>query len=337
MSTQTSPIRVGTFLETSLVSQRLPRVSEEWLPRNDVARCLERLAGLPDVELRHGLNIDQTTVRDGLVFHGDLCLNELDLYVWYAQIDRGPASYHIEALRALSLDTQVMIEPSAFAVGVDKYSSHLRLRRAGVRAADSVLLHVDNVALAEPILDGWGRAVLKPRRGFFGKGVLLIEDYPTLRDVAGYLATQSPGLVEPTLMLERFYQHDPSDWVSTTIINGSIMYGYRKRPALWSPMRNGALKVLDADAAGGGVDLCEVPPAYAELALSAHKALGLEIVGFDMILDDSGPLILDENTYPGMYPELFAASGKDLGHELFRMIAEAIERCRTSRASGSHP
>lgn len=331
----TRPIRVGTFLETSLVSERLPRVSEEWLPRDDVARCLELLAGLENVEFRHGLNIDQTYIRNSRLFHDDVCLNELDLYVWYAQIDRGPSSYHIEALRALSLDTQVMIEPSSFAVGVDKYSSHLTLRRAGVRVADALLVHVDNVALAEPIMAEWGRAVLKPRRGFFGKGVLLIDDFPTLRDVAGYLATQVPGLVEPTLLLERFYEHDPSDWVSTTIINGSIMYGYRKRPALWSPMRHGASKVLDADAAGGEAALCEVPPAYAELALKAHKALGLEIVGFDMVLDDSGPLIIDENTYPGLYPELFCASHKDLGHELFRMIAEAIERCRTSRASGS--
>jgi glutathione synthase/RimK-type ligase-like ATP-grasp enzyme len=191
-----------------------------------------------------------------------------------------------------------------------------------------VLLHPGNVAAAEPLLGEWGRALLKPRRGYYGQGVLLIEDYSTLRDVAGYVVTQTAGVMDKTLMLERFYEHDLSSYVSTTTINGSIMYGYRKRSTRWAAMAGGAGKVFDAESSGGEVDLVEVPPAQAEMALQAQKALGTQIIGFDMLLHNGDPVIVDENTYPGLYPELFHATGNDLGQELFRMIAEAIEECR---------
>ncbi|MFI6689909.1 RimK family alpha-L-glutamate ligase [Streptomyces sp. NPDC050485] len=122
------------------------------------------------------LNIDRTHVRGGRVYHGGGCLNELDLYVWYAQIDRGPGSYHLEALRTLSHDTRVVVDPESFSAGVDKYRSHLLLERAGVRVPDTVLLHQGNVSAVEPVLAEWGRALLKPRLGCFGQGVVLIDD-----------------------------------------------------------------------------------------------------------------------------------------------------------------
>lgn len=327
------PLRVGTFLSSSPIGtseavRRLPRSPA--VPAESRERCLELLAGMADVEFVHDLNIDRTHIRGGRVYHGGLCLNELDLYVWYAQIDRRPGSYHIEALRTLSQDTQVVVDPNSFAVGVDKYRAHLLLQRGGLRVPDTVLLHQGNVNAAEPILAEWGRAVLKPRGGYFGHGVLLIEDFATLRDAAGYLAATAPGAADETLLLERFYDNDLAEWVSVTLVGGEVMHGYRKRPSHWAAMRGGAAKVYDAAVEGGEVDLCDVPTAHAELALNAQKMMGAQIIGFDMILHQGVPIIVDENTFPGFYPELFRASGKNLGAELCRMIAQAVDECRTS-------
>ncbi|MBB6173383.1 glutathione synthase/RimK-type ligase-like ATP-grasp enzyme [Nocardiopsis mwathae] len=308
------------------------RLPVHTIPADDQERCLALLAdldGLDGVEFVHGLNIDRTHIRNGRVHHGGLCLNDLDLYVWYAQIDRGPHSYHLEALENLSRDTRVIVDPEGLANGVDKHRAHLALRRAGVAVPDSVLIHQGNVAAAEPVLAEWGKAVLKPRRGYFGTGVLLIDGYPTLRDLVGYLTSAVPTAPDGTYLLERFYDNDPADWISATVINGSLMYGYRKRPHRWAQMGGGAAKVYDPGGEGGGVDACEVPPAYAEQALRAQKALGAHIIGFDMILHGGSPIIVDENTYPALYPELFRAAGKDLGLELFRMVSHAIEDVRT--------
>ncbi|MFF4160855.1 hypothetical protein [Streptomyces sp. NPDC001678] len=73
-----------------------------------------------------------------------------------------------------------------------------------------------------------------------------------------------------------------------------------------------------------------MPAGHAELALRAQKALGAQIIGFDVILHRGEPVIVDENTFPGFYLELFRAAGKDLGFELFRMIVRALEECRTT-------
>ncbi len=103
--------------------RRLPR--SPTVPAEAGERCLELLAGMADVDFVHDLNIDRTHIRGGRACHGGLCLNELDLYVWYAQIDRRPGSYHIEALRTLSQGTRVVVDPERFAVGVDTYRAHL--------------------------------------------------------------------------------------------------------------------------------------------------------------------------------------------------------------------
>ncbi|MEV0375779.1 hypothetical protein AB0I10_39625 [Streptomyces sp. NPDC050636] len=49
-------------------------------------------------------------------------------------------------------------------------------RRHFVYAGQPVLVHQGNVAAAEPVLAEWGRAVLKPRYGYFRQGVLLVEE-----------------------------------------------------------------------------------------------------------------------------------------------------------------
>jgi glutathione synthase/RimK-type ligase-like ATP-grasp enzyme len=222
------------------------------------------------------------------------------------------------------MDTRVVPDPVAFDVGLDKYRAHLTLGRAGVSVAESVLFDHRNLAAVEPVLDGWGRAVLKPRRGRFGKGVLLVEDFGTLRDLSGYLESTAGGAPDKAYLLERFYDNEPETWVGTTLINGAIMYGYRKRPGQWTEMGSGAAKVYDGLEVGGQVDLCDLSPAHVAEALRAQEALGLEFVGFDMVLHEGRPIIVDENTLPGLYRELFDAVGKDLGTELAHLVEASL-------------
>ena len=46
-------------------------------------------------------------------------------------------------------------------------------------------------------------------------------------------------------------------------------------------------------------------PEHIDLALRANEALGLSVIGFDMIWTSQGPMIVDENTYPGNYSDLY--------------------------------
>ncbi|MCD0482393.1 hypothetical protein LO771_08235 [Streptacidiphilus sp. ASG 303] len=320
-------LRVGTFLPPAArggTAAPRPHTGVGRIPPDDHALLMELLAGLTDVEFVHDLDIRRSCIRNGRVHCGEVCLNDLDLYVWHAWMAREPGSYAMEALRTLSADVPVVPDPVRFSTGLDKYRAHLRLSRAGLPVPDTVLLDRRDAAAAAPVVAEWGRALLKPRHGSFGHGVLLIEDPATLRDLADYLDSTLAATTESTFLLERFYPNSPADWIGTTLVGGTLMYGYRKRSHRFARLSADAWKVYDPEGAGGDVDGCEVPPVHARLARRAQQALGLPLVGFDLILSEGRPVIVDENTFPGLYPGLFAAAGRSLGRELFALVRDLV-------------
>ncbi len=314
-----SRLRVGTFLPPAAPThERSGALGLGKIPHVAVGRFMELTESMEGAHFTHDLDIRRSVVRGGRVWCGDTCLNELDLYFWYAEIDRSPVGYALEALKALSFDTKVVPDPFSFGIGLDKYRAHLTLSRSGARVADSVLFDCSGLDAMAGVMEEWGRVVLKPRRGYLGQGVLLVEDFATLRDMVGYVESVTGG--SQSFLAERFYDNHLDDWVSVTLVGGSVLYGFRKKPTRHARMSGGAWKVFDPHGVGGEVELCHPSPAHIEQALHAQKALGADIVGFDMVLHDGEPIIVDENTYPGLYPELLEAVGKDLAEELFQLV-----------------
>ncbi|WP_225832437.1 RimK family alpha-L-glutamate ligase [Streptomyces sp. NK08204] len=308
------------------------------IPADDHALLMDLLSGLTDVEFLHGLDIRRSCVRNGKVYCGEVCLNDLDLYIWYARMARDPGGYTREALLTLSLDVPVVPDPARFSTGLDKYRAHLRLSRAGLPVPDTVLLSHHNTEAAAPVLAEWGRALLKPRLGSYGQGVLLVEDFATLRDLAGYLDRTVGAGTEGSFLLERVCSSSgPADWLGTTLLDGTLMYGYRKRGHRFTRLSTDVWKVYDPEGAGGDVDGCEVPPALARLAQLAQQALDLPLVGFDLIVSEGRPFIVDENTFPGLYPDLFAAAGRSLGRELFAFVQGLIGELSANRPKAPMP
>ncbi|MFH8773447.1 RimK family alpha-L-glutamate ligase [Streptomyces sp. NPDC017958] len=293
---------------------------------------MELLPGLTDVEFLHKLDIRRSCIRNGKVYCGEVCLNDLDLYIWHAFMARDPVGYTLEALHTLSLDIPVVPDPTRFSTALDKYRAHLRLSRAGLPVPDTILLGHHNTEAAVPVLAEWGRALLKPRRGSYGQGVLLVEDFATLRDLAGYLENTLAATREGTFLLERVCPSSgPADWLGTTLVNGTLMYGYRKRSHRFTRLSSDVWKVYDPKGIGGDVDGCEVPATHVRLAQLAQQVLGLPLVGFDLIVSEGRPFIVDENTFPGLYPDLFAAAGRSLGRELFTFVQGLIKDLSANR------
>ncbi len=168
--------------------------------------------------------------------------------------------------------------------------------------------------------------MLKPRRGGFGKGVTFINSFATLRDIIDYIHSTVRTTPDKAYMLERFYENGLDKWVGTTLINGELMYGYRKRKTRLAEIGNGFQKVYDADEIGGEVDGCEVPQLYKEEALKAYQAIGAEIIGFDMVFNRGQPIIIDENTFPGYYEEIFKQVGRDSAEEFYKLIVSEVNK-----------
>ncbi len=264
-------------------------------------------------------------ILDGDVWVGDLCLSDLDAYFWYCEVDRTPGAYALTLLKCLANKVKVSPDPSRWEVAVDKHRAHERLRSAGVPVPESALFDAASVHRLEGTLEAWGSALLKPRRGAWGKGVHLVETFAALRDIVGYVASVSGCVADQGFLLERYYPNDVSRWISVTVLGGRVMYGYRKQRTKLVELAPGHFKVFDAGEVGGDVEWADVPEAAADVALRAARALDVPIVGFDMIATARGLIVVDENTSPGNYAELYAAAGLDPAREFCRTILGAAQ------------
>ncbi len=194
-----------------------------------------------------------------------------------------------------------------------------------VGVPESILVDSKNIHQIESIVRDWHMLVMKPRRGGFGKGVTLLDSFESVRDTAEYINAISTQSIEGGFHLERFYENDIKLWTSVTIINGKIVYGYRKNEERFVSLGNGKLKVYDTDEIGGSVRLCEVSDLHKQVAMDAYNALGIEVIGFDMIWHEGRPIIVDVNTFPGMYQDLFEEQGIDGGKLFFEMIVNKLK------------
>ena len=139
----------------------------------------------------------------------------------------------------------------------------------------------------------------------------LVESFAALRDLVGYVTSVAGRAPDRGFLLERYYDNDMTRWASVTVLGGEAVCAYRKRPEKVTAMAPGRFKVFDAGAQGGAVEPAEIDDAQRELAVDAAQVLGCAIIGFDMIATEDGPMIVDENTSPGNYPEVYAAFGCD--------------------------
>lgn len=292
------------------------------------AEVMRHLRAQANVKLFDNLNFHQALIRNGEVWVGETCLDELDVFAWYCEVDRQAGSFDLEVLKTLARKTPVIRDPHRFELALDKYTAHLVLRDAGVDVADFVLFDHRVPGKMADILNEWGGAMLKPRRGGWGKGVTFIDHPGTLRDVIGYMRSTAGTSPDQGFFLERYYENDLDRWASLTMIDGEVVYGYRKLAVKQADMGQGRFKILDAEEKGGGVVLADLVDAHYVQAERAQKALGLGLIGFDMIWVDGRPIVIDENTSPGNYPELYAQVGKDPGQLL---AAWLLREARASR------
>ena len=252
------------------------------------------------------------TVRNGKVYCGDVCLSDIDVFFWYYPMIPDREGYEMSILRTLATTTTVIPNPEGLYRGLDKLTSHTLLRAAGIPTADFALFRSDQLSEAKHLLHAWGSLLLKPSLGNLGRGIVRVESEQQLLDIIQYA---SPALEKPTpIFMERFEPNDIEQWISTTIIGDTLVYGYRKK----AEKIVGGWKVYDEQGTGGATDYIDPAP-VAEMAMRAKNALGADIIGFDCIYstEKQSYLIVDENTFPGMYEHCFAQAGKGSWAELF--------------------
>lgn len=291
------------------------------LMHDDVrARLLESLAAAPEIAEVVSVTLDDAHVTDGKVYAEGHCLSDFDLVHWYF-VTHLPDSWGVTMLRALAERTRVVPDPNGLLRALDKFHAHTVLRAAGLPTADFSLFRAGRAAEIAPRLCRGEPVLLKPRLGAFGHGIQMVRTERELIDAVQY--AQSFSHDELQVFCETFEENDINEWISTTVIGGELAYGYRKKPEKFVDN----WKVYDADRKGGGVDYVAADEVR-DIALAAASALKCDIVGFDFIFSTKKQqyLIVDENTFPGMYPDCFAAAGRGSWDAQFRrMILSCLQ------------
>ncbi len=273
-------------------------------------------------EITEDINFRDFTIVNNKIFHKDKPFNA-DSYAWYSHLDISKDSYDLYALKHLARSCITIKNPFGEEIGLDKYLAHEVLRAHNLKVADFSFISSRNTEFAQGLIKKWKRLVIKPRLGNYGVGVLMIKEYPTIRDVFGVLK-ESMGKLEVPLLVEKFYPNDIKHWTSVVVFGNKVVYGYRKKIHKFSE----GWKVFDDNKIQGNpatVDYVNPPNELKKISIKAATIIEADIIGFDFIKTKQGYKIIDENTKPGLYENCFKEAGINIEDAFINVLKRKIK------------
>lgn len=301
------PLKIGLWIPPRLNQNETVDVDN---PSNiDSAICdlFEAYLDKPGIICHDDLDFRKATIKNHQAFIGDFCLNDLDHFIWMADIERHLGSYHLEVLRAIELSANVHNSHSFYSVATDKFSAFSILHRHGIPVSDLYLVNSTNVHALEPLFEH-DSFLLKPRRGGWGIGIIKVDDFSQLRDIVEYHA-------QDAYYVEKFYPNDLSEWVGVSVVNGTLIYGFRKTSGKIS-----GWKVYDKEKTGGQVTYVKPCKEIEIIALKIGEILGANYYGLDFIKTTDGYKVVDINCHPGIYRELIDELNIPIAKLFFGML-----------------
>lgn len=276
-------------------------------------------AEIIEADFREGVLID------GLVYVGDICLNECDIYFWHDTLKpslSGADNYYIHLLRALQKDTIVINDAESTYVTNDKLRAHQALQSHGLPVSHYAFVRSDDRSGIAKAFTALGQRVLvKPRFGGWGSGIIRCESLEDLHSTIELITSFAGDHMH--ILLEAYYDNDPHQWTSVSLIGQQVVASYRKPLSL----SGSDWKVYDPekkDGRGQRSEAVEPSQDLIHLAKKAQAALGKDIVGFDFIMTDRGPVIVDENSRPGLYEHCLTASNTQLVDVIVDLIGNKL-------------
>lgn len=192
----------------------------------------------------------------------------------------------------------------------NKAASLARLRAAGLPTPRT--FHVSNPVEVEEVVAAFralsGPVVLKPNTTTRGIGHVLVEDEDSLRGVIDYLdlVHAFPATGDRSYLLQA-YVPEARD-CRLTVIDGAVAGAVERRRA------DGWVKNVHRGAEPVAID---PPGRVVAVAETAASVLEIDLLGVDVLLTDTGPLVLEVNGRPTIdraerYPSTFYERLADL-------------------------
>jgi len=201
--------------------------------------------------------------------------------------------------QAVQAGVAVVNGPAAVRLAASKYRTCRTLAEAQIPVPDTVLVNSPDAATDAAAAVGGFPAVVKPVSGRHGEGVFLAGDAGSCRRYLESVRDLKPGVV-----LQRFIAPAGRKDLRIFVLGEETAGAAVMRPQKGDFRSNFHLT--------GRAEAAMVEEKIGQLAVAAVRALGLQIAGVDMVIDDHGrPWVMEVNYSPG-FEGLEAATGLDI-------------------------
>jgi ribosomal protein S6--L-glutamate ligase len=194
----------------------------------------------------------------------------------------------------------------------DKLRAQQLLARAGVALPVTTFAH--DARHAKGLIDrvGGPPVIVKLLEGTQGVGVVLAETRKAAESVIGAFRQ-----LDANILVQEFIKEAGGDDLRALVIGGKVVAAMERHAAPGEFRAN-----LHR---GGTAERARLTAAERKTAVTAAKALGLNVAGVDMLRSKRGPLVLEVNSSPGL-EGVEKATGVDVAGAIIEFIAEAATR-----------
>jgi RimK family alpha-L-glutamate ligase len=219
--------------------------------------------------------------------------------------------YRVDALHWIEdRGLPVMNSPRTIERCVDKFYTTALLQEAGIPVPETVVC--EGTAAALEACREMGDAIVKPIFGSLGRGMVRVTDPEVALRVVEPLAQ-----VSSVFYVQRTIDHGGRD-VRVFVVGGRVV-GAIERVAPAGEWRTNVAR-------GGAVKSIDLPPAWAEMALSASAVVGANYAGVDVLQSRDGEVfVLEVNGIPG-WKGVQQATGIDVAGTIVEHLIECVRR-----------
>ena len=153
---------------------------------------------------------------------------------------------------------------------------------------------------------GGAPCVIKLLEGTQGVGVVLAETQSAAESVL-----EAFNGLQARVIVQEFIKEAGGADIRAFVVDG-VVVGAMKRQAKDGEFRSNLHR-------GGSATIIQLTPEEEETAIKAAKILGLGVAGVDLLQSNSGPMIMEVNSSPGL-EGIESATNKDIAGEIIQYI-----------------
>ena len=198
----------------------------------------------------------------------------------------------------------------------NKLFTHMLLRKAGVRTPHATVAFSKEAAMSH-LRESGLPAVIKPTVGSWGRLVSKLTDMDAAEGIIEGRESMYP--IHHTHYLEEFVRRPPRDI-------RAIMVGDEVVAAIYRTSENGNWKTNTA--LGGRADPCPITQELEDICSKARNAVQGDIVGVDLMEDESRGLVVHEVNNTTEYKNTVRVCNVDIPRSMLEFAAGASPRYR---------